>query len=74
MPPGEEEDAAGYRSVRAAAMVKLRLGFLLHGLDVSTYADDQVRAAVGAEAIADTDSRKDLFTRAFERLKNAGSR
>ena len=64
----EGRDSAGHGSTRTVAMMKLRLGFTLHGFDVSAYADDQVSAAVGAEAIASADSSQDLFTRAFERL------
>ena len=59
-------------STRTAAVMKLRLGFTLHGFDVSAYADDQVRGAIASEAMASTDSSRDLFTGAFERLKQAG--
>jgi hypothetical protein len=52
-------------------MMELRLGFTMHGFDVNTYADDQISGAIVAEAMAGTDSSRDLFTRAFERLKNS---
>ena len=68
MPAYEEQDSAEHVSTRTVAIMKLRLGFTLHGFDVSAYADDQVSAAIGAEAIASADASRDLFTRAFERL------
>jgi hypothetical protein len=57
--------------MRTAAIMELRLGFTMHGLDVSAYADDQVSGAIAAEAIAGTDFSRDLFSRAFERLRNS---
>ena len=43
--------------------------FETYGLDVSTYADDQVSAAMLAAATANTSCSWDLFARAFERLQ-----
>ena len=60
------------RGSRTAAMIELRVGFLIRGFDVGPYADDQVTGAIGAEALAATDSSTDLFTRAFERLRRNG--
>ncbi len=66
MPTHEEPGAASV--ARKAAIMELRLGFKLHGFDVDAYGDDQVRKAIVAAARDATDSSKDLFTRAFERL------
>ena len=65
----ERQDAARPVSARRAAMMALRFGFMMHGYDVSAYADDQLSGVIGAEAIADMGSNTDLFTRAFARLR-----
>ena len=49
--------------------MELRLGFKMHGYDVNAYTDEQVSGAIDAEAIANTYSGENLFSRAFERLK-----
>ncbi len=82
MPTHGERDSAQFRMTWTNAMMKLRLGFTMHGYDMSGYRDDAVHAAIVAEAIADihssrdgkAPSRRDLFTRAFERLKNGAGR
>ena len=55
-------------------MMELRLGFVMHGYDVNPYTDDEVNGAIVAEAMADTQSSRDLFSRAFERLKQGAAR
>jgi hypothetical protein len=66
----KEPESARYSrsSVGTAAIMELRFGFTMHGLDVSAYADDQISGAIATEAIAGTDFSRDLFSRAFERL------
>ena len=66
---GEQDSVARFRITWTGAMMELRLGFTMHGYDVSPYTDDEVNGAIVAEAIADMHSGRDLFTRAFERLK-----
>jgi hypothetical protein len=69
MPTYGEPDLSWFRTTRTAAIMELRLGFKMHGYDVDAYPDDQVSGAIVAEATADTYSSRDLFTRAFERLR-----
>ncbi len=67
--PTQAEHSTLFSRTRIAAMTELRHGFAVYGFDVSAYADDQVSGAVVAAATADTESSRDLFTQAFERLK-----
>lgn len=64
----EEQDAVPFSETWAATMRQLRVGFKMHGFDVSVFSDDQVRGAIVAAAMAGTDSSRDFFTRAFEML------
>ncbi len=48
----------------------LRWGFAAYGFDSSSYSDAAVSAAILAEAHPEVRSRRDLYTRAFARLKN----
>ncbi len=52
MPTHGERDSAQFRIAWTDAIMKLRLGFTMHGYDVSAYGDDAVHAAIVAEAIA----------------------
>ena len=52
-----------------AASMHLRWSFGWHGFDVSAYSNDQVSSALIDEAAANTESRADLFVRAFRRLR-----
>lgn len=70
MPTQTEPHSTSFRRTRTAAITELRLGFKVYGFDVDAYADDQVSGAIVAAATADTQSSRDLFTRAFERLQN----
>ncbi len=78
MPTHGERDSAQFRITWTDAMMDLRLGFTMHGYDVSAYGDDEVHGAIVAEAIADihsspnadTEPSENLFTRAFGRLRN----
>ncbi len=78
MPTHGERDSAQFRMTWTNAMMKLRLGFTMHGYDMSGYRDDAVHAAIVPDAIADIHSSRDddaqpsgnLFARAFERLEN----
>ncbi len=60
------------RRTRAAAIRELRLTFERYGSDVSAYDDDEVSAAVLAEANSGTCCSWDLFLRAFARLQQRG--
>ena len=71
--PTQTEHSGSFSRTRIAAITELRHGFTIYGFDVSAYADDQVSGAIVAAATADTQSSRDLFTRAFERLRNADS-
>ena len=71
--PTQTEHSRSFSRTRIAAITELRHGFTIYGFDVSAYADDQVGGAIVASATADTQSSRDLFTRAFERLRNADS-
>ena len=76
------EEAAGYGStwasaqrdpmIQAAAIEQLRRKFHGYGFDVDAYSDDQVSGALREEAAATTESRVDLFVRAFQRLRRIG--
>jgi hypothetical protein len=57
--------------IHAAAITQLRRRFHGYGFDVSAYSDDQVSSALREEAAATTESRVDLFVRAFQRLRRA---
>ena len=70
MPTQTEQRSTSFSRTRTAAITELRLGFKVYGFDVSAYADDQVSGAIVAAATADTYSSKELFSRAFERLKS----
>ncbi len=52
------------------AVELLRWGFAAHGYDTSSYGDTEVSAAILAEAHPELRSRRDLYTRAFARLKS----
>jgi len=52
-----------------AAATHLRSRFRGHGLDVSPYSNDQISSALLEEAAAKTQSKVDLFVRAFQRLR-----
>ncbi len=67
--PTQAEHSTLFSRTRIAAMTELRHGFAVYGFDVSAYADAQVSGAVVAAATADTQSSRELFTRAFERLR-----
>ncbi len=66
----KEPESVRYSRSRLStvAIMELRFGFTMHGLDVSAYADDQLSDAIAAEAIANTNPGRNLFSRAFERL------
>lgn len=68
MPVFEEPDFIQRNKTRTAAVMGLRVGFKMHGYDVSEYADHQITGAIGAEAIAGGDPSRSLFACAFERL------
>ncbi len=68
--PTQVEHSTLFNRTRIAAITELRHGFAVYGFDVSAYPDGQVSGAVVAAAIPDTQSSRDLFTRAFERLRN----
>ncbi len=68
--PTQAEHSTLFSKTRVAAITELRHGFTIYGFDVSAYKDDQVSGAVVAAATADTQSSRDLFTRAFERLRD----
>jgi hypothetical protein len=57
--------------IHAAAIEQLRGRFHSYGFDVSAYSDEQVSRALREEAAATTESRVDLFVRAFQRLRRA---
>jgi len=57
--------------IDAAAIEQFRQRFHSYGFDVSAYNDEQIRRALREEALATTDSRVDLFVRAFQRLRRA---
>ena len=52
------------------AVELLRWGFAAHGFDSSSYSDTEVSAAILAEAHPELRPRRDLYTRAFARLRN----
>jgi len=56
-------------AIDAAAIEQFRRKFHSYGFDVSAYNDEQIRHALREEALATTDSRVDLFVRAFQRLR-----
>ncbi len=58
--------------IQAAAIEQLRRKFHGYGFDVDAYSDDQVSGALREEAAATTESRVDLFVRAFQRLRRIG--
>jgi len=64
-----EQELAQLNRMRAAAIAELRLAFEVHGFDVQAFSDDQLSSSVLHEAISGTRSEKDLFARAFGRLK-----
>ncbi len=68
MPGFQEPDFFRLNNTRTAAVMGLRVGFKMHGYDVSDFADHQITGAIEAEAIAGTDPSRSLFTCAFERL------
>jgi ABC-type arginine transport system permease subunit len=70
VPTQTEQHSTSFSRTRTVAITELRRGFTIYGFDVGAYADDQVSGAIVAVATADTDSSRDLFTRAFERLQN----
>jgi hypothetical protein len=75
----KQEEAVQYAStwasvqrvpvIHAAAITQLRSRFRGYGFDVSAYSNDQVSGALLEEAAAQTQSRVDLFVRAFQRLR-----
>ena len=61
------------RKTRDTAAQQLRLSFKRHGWDVSAIGAHEIGKALLEAAIPGTHSSRDLFGRAFERLKNRGA-
>jgi len=55
--------------INRAAIEQFRKRFHSYGFDVSGYSDEQVSRALREEAAATTESRVDLFVRAYQRLR-----
>jgi len=71
--PGTVDAAHGgvcFPGTAANAVELLRWGFAAHGFNCSSYSDTEVSAAILAEAHPELRSRRDLYTRAFARLRS----
>ncbi len=61
------------RRTQRSAVQQLRLSFMRYGCDVSAFGDHEIGEALLEAAAPGMHSSRDLFGRAFERLKTRGA-